>query len=94
MELKKTADQVKGLEKKENWQFDFDGEHGAITQLPNEFEDLVSKSVKRIKESALETETRESSILTNATAKRELVSLINKIFLNFVQVISLNWYPS
>lgn len=33
IELKKTADQVKGLSNKENWQLDYDSEYGAITQL-------------------------------------------------------------
>lgn len=89
MELKKTAENVKALGKKEKWQLDFDGEHGAVTQLPSEFEDLVSKSIKRIKESALETESKETSVLNNPTAKQEFVSLINRIFLNFVQVISI-----
>lgn len=53
---------------------------------PGEFEKLVTDSVQRIKESALETERKELSVLTNSTAKQELTSLTNKIFLNFVQV--------
>lgn len=33
IQLKKSADQVKSLGDKENWQLDFDSEHGAVTQL-------------------------------------------------------------
>lgn len=33
IQLKKTADQVKSLESKENWCLEFDAEFGAITQL-------------------------------------------------------------
>ncbi|KAK7578051.1 hypothetical protein V9T40_010256 [Parthenolecanium corni] len=87
IQLKKTADQVKSLESKENWCLEFDAEFGAITQLPGEFEKLVTDSVQRIKESALETERKELSVLTNSTAKQELTSLTNKIFLNFVQTL-------
>lgn len=87
IQLKKTADQVKSLDKKENWQLDFDSEHGAVTQLPVEFEKLVTESVQHIKESALGIERKEMSVLTNSTAKQEMISLINKIFLNFVQIL-------
>lgn len=53
---------------------------------PSEFEKLVTDSVQRIKESALETERKEVSVLTNPTAKQEMTTLVNRIFLNFVQV--------
>ncbi len=33
IQLKKTADQVKSLNGKENWELDYYSEHGAVTQL-------------------------------------------------------------
>ncbi|CAG2059313.1 unnamed protein product [Timema podura] len=83
--FQQAAEHIKCLHKKETWHIEFDTKHSGITQLPSEFENKVQEVVQMVKESVLLGGHRESPLLDNANAQRELNALIQGLLLSFTQ---------
>nr|CAD7571838.1 unnamed protein product [Timema californicum] len=85
--FQQAAEHIKCLHKKETWHIEFDTKHSGITQLPSEFENKVQEVVQMVKESVLLGGHRESPLLDNANAQRELNALIQGLLLSFTQAL-------
>lgn len=84
--LCQAAEQIKTLGLKENWQIEFD-QNGGITQLPSMFENLVAEVMQLVKDSVIIAEQRETPLLDNPAAKKDLNRLVLKLLLNFVEAL-------
>ncbi len=76
-------DQVHALHEKEEWVVETTDEFGAVTEMPEMFERLVSQSVQLIKEALLSTDSREEDILAHETAHSDLELLIQNVLSSF-----------
>lgn len=85
--LKHAAEQVKALHKKETWVLEFDIKSGGITQLPSQFENIVNEAVTLVKETVVQPGIRESPLLDNPVAKKELTTSVQMILHNFIQTL-------
>lgn len=54
---------------------------------PSLFEEIFSEAVTLVKETVLQTGIRESQLLDNDNAKKELSSKVQNLLISFVQVI-------
>lgn len=54
---------------------------------PNMFEEIFSEAVTLVKEIVLQSGIRESQLLENDNAKKELSSKVQNLLISFVQVI-------
>ena len=75
--------QVHQLHEKEEWRVETTDDYGAVTQLPDMFESLVSQSVQLIKEALLSTDRREEDILSYQNAHSDLELLIQNVLSSF-----------
>ncbi|XP_075212432.1 exocyst complex component secretory 5 isoform X2 [Lycorma delicatula] len=85
--LWQASEQVALLHSKETWQLQFDPNHGGITNLPNMFEEIFSEAVTLVKEIVLQSGIRESQLLENDNAKKELSSKVQNLLISFVQTL-------
>jgi len=83
--FQQASEHVKSLHKGETWKIEFDSKHGGITALPSQFESKVQEVVQRVKESVLVGEQRETPLLENSNAQRELSALVQGLLLSFSQ---------
>lgn len=83
--FQQTTEQVKQLT--ETWNINFTGKHTGITDLPLKFSQLIEDVIQIVKESALSTEQRESFLLDNPTAKKELETQLQNILKAFHDVL-------
>ncbi|KDQ71568.1 exocyst complex component 2 [Zootermopsis nevadensis] len=83
--FQQASEHVKSLHKRETWKIEFDSKHGGITALPSQFESKVQEVVQLVKESVLVGEQRETSLLENSNAQRELSALVQGLLLSFSQ---------
>jgi len=77
-------DEVHLLHEKEEWKQEITDKHGAITQLPSMFANIVSESVQLIKEALMASDNgREEDLLTFKNAHSDLESLIQNVLSSF-----------
>ncbi|XP_966441.2 exocyst complex component 2 [Tribolium castaneum] len=84
--FKQAAEQIKQLN--ENWKIDFSGNHVGITELPIKFERIIQDVIQIVKESVLSTEQRETPLLENPTAHKELDKQIEAVLVSFHNVLN------
>ncbi|XP_057663780.1 exocyst complex component 2 [Diorhabda carinulata] len=84
--FQKTCEQIKQLP--ENWKISFSGKHTGVTDLPLEFLRLIEDVIQIVKESALSAEQRESSLLENPSARKELEKQVDNILSAFYDVLN------
>ncbi|KAH0822387.1 hypothetical protein GEV33_000406 [Tenebrio molitor] len=84
--FKEAAEQIKQLN--ENWKIDFSGDYVGITELPIKFEQIIQDVIQIVKESVLSTEHRETSLLENPTANKELNKQIEAVLTSFHNVLN------
>nr|XP_023022943.1 exocyst complex component 2 [Leptinotarsa decemlineata] len=84
--FQQTTEQIKQLT--EDWRINFSGKYSGITELPLKFLQLVEDVMQIVKESALSIEQRESSLLENNSAQKELERQVNNIVLSFHNVLN------
>lgn len=85
--FQQASEHIKSLHKKETWKVEFDTKYGGITDLPMQFETKVQEVVQLVKESVLASEQRETPLLENTTAQRELNALIQAMLLSFSKTL-------
>lgn len=83
--FQQSTEQVKQLS--ETWIINFSGKYTSVTDLPTKFLQLIEDVIQIMKESALSTEQRESFLLENVTAKRELETQLQNILKAFHDVL-------
>lgn len=81
--FQQASEHIKSLHKRETWKIEFDSKHGGITSLPSQFESKVQEVVQLVKESVLLGEQRETPLLENGNAQRELSALVQGLLLSF-----------
>ncbi|KAJ3639449.1 hypothetical protein Zmor_002810 [Zophobas morio] len=84
--FKQAAEQIKQLD--ENWKIDFSGDHIGITELPIKFECIIQDVIQIVKESVLSTEQRETALLANPAAHKELDKQIEAVLMSFHNVLN------
>ncbi|CAG9854295.1 unnamed protein product [Phyllotreta striolata] len=84
--FQQTTEQIKQLT--ENWKISFSGKYAGVTDLPLKFLMLVEDVIQIVKESALSAEQRESSLLDNASAQKELERQVDNILSAFYTVLN------
>ncbi|XP_023727524.1 exocyst complex component 2 [Cryptotermes secundus] len=87
--FQQASEHVKSLHKMETWKIEFDSKHGGITALPSQFESKVQEVVQLVKESVLLGEHRETPLLENSNAQRELSALVQGLLLSFSQSLEI-----
>lgn len=83
--FQQTTEQVKQLS--ENWNIHFAGKYTGVTELPLHFLQLIEDVIQIVKESALSTEQRESFLLENPTARKEMEVQLQNILKAFHDVL-------
>ncbi|KAJ8921148.1 hypothetical protein NQ315_013619 [Exocentrus adspersus] len=84
--FQQTTEQIKQLP--ETWKINFGGKYMGITDLPLKFLQLIEDVIHIVKESALSTEQRESFLLDNPTAQKELAKQLDCILTAFHNVLN------
>ena len=85
-------DEVHLLHEKEEWNQIITDKHGAITELPTMFADIVSESVQLIKETLMASDNgREEDLLSYKNAHAEIEVLIQSVLSSFAFTLA---YPS
>ncbi|KAJ8954136.1 hypothetical protein NQ318_005730 [Aromia moschata] len=84
--FQQTTEQIKQLT--EHWTISFSGKHTGVTELPLQFLQLVEDVIQIVKESALSTEQRESPLLDNQQAQRELEKQLDGMLTAFHNVLN------
>ena len=79
--LTSVVEEIYVLHEKEDWILDMTDEHGAITNLPKLFEELVVESILLIKEAVLAIDNREDDILGEMILR--LMNYVTQFFFNF-----------
>lgn len=83
--FQQTTEQVKQLS--ETWNINFAGKYTGVTELPVNFLQLIEDVIQIVKESVLSTEQRESFLLENLTAKKEMEQQLQNILKAFHDVL-------
>lgn len=86
--VKQCEIQIKALKHQEKWQYQFNPNKGATTQLPNKFESLIIDMVENIKINILSKDDRESPLLSNDIAKRQFTSELNNLLSAIVNLLN------
>lgn len=84
--FKQTKEHI--MELTENWKINFNSKYSGITQLPVKFLQLIEDVIQIVKESVLATQQRESSLMDEETAQKELHKQLDGIFNAFVNVLN------
>ncbi|XP_033207130.1 exocyst complex component 2 [Belonocnema kinseyi] len=81
--FKQTAEDVLGLQRKENWQIEYLNEDGGITKLPGLFEKMVKDVSKLVRENAVACGPREVPLLANPSHTVLYHNAIKSLFTYF-----------
>lgn len=84
--FKQASEQIIQLKTTETWKLNFHSKQGTISQLPNDFNNILMEAMNLAKEYVIRDEHRETALVDNETAKNELQLLVHKCFWNFSQV--------
>lgn len=84
--FQQTTEQIKHLS--ENWKISFSGKYTGVTELPLKFLRLIEDVIQIVKESALSAEQRETTLLDNVSAQKELEKQIDNILSAFYMVLN------
>uniref|UniRef100_A0A8D8SKL0 Exocyst complex component 2 n=1 Tax=Cacopsylla melanoneura TaxID=428564 RepID=A0A8D8SKL0_9HEMI len=85
--VKLCENQIKALKHEEKWQYQFNPNKGAITLLPNQFEQLIIDMIQSIKQNILNKDDKENTLLSNDLAKNQFIAEINKLLLTIVNLM-------
>ncbi|KAJ8933784.1 hypothetical protein NQ314_013820 [Rhamnusium bicolor] len=84
--FQQTTEQIKQLT--ETWKINFSGKYTGVTELPLKFLQFIEDVIQIVKESALSTEQRESSLLDNLSAQKELDKQLDYMLTAFHNVLN------
>ncbi|KAI5695492.1 exocyst complex component 2 [Diaphorina citri] len=85
--VKHCGSQIKELKHKENWQYEFNPNKGAITQLPKQIELLLSDMVQNIKTNVLSKDDKDNPLFNSDVAKHEFSIEVNKLLSAVVNLL-------
>lgn len=86
--FRQAADSIRALHQQENWKPVFESGHpGGISDLPQQFEQLVVQTLQRAQEAVLTGAAREKPLLGDSVAQRELNALAQALLLAFPQAL-------
>lgn len=79
--------QIKALKHEEKWQYQFNPSNGAITLLPNQFEDHLVDMIQNIKQNILINDNKEIPLLSNDVAAQQFTTELTKLFSTIVNLL-------